>query len=151
MTARQVDRDRLAGSPWSADQLLRAVGLAGVGLVMCVVAWGVASGKACLGDQVGWVSVGVGGLVVAFFGQAAWLLNGRRSLGERSMHLLGRPPTRAAARVGVRSLSQQLVGGEGLRWYHRADCPLARGQGWPVSSLAVQEAAGREPCGVCRP
>jgi hypothetical protein len=142
---------RLTGSPWSADQALRVVGLVGAGAVMCVVAWGVASGNASLGDQVGWVSLAVGGLVVAFFGQAAWLLNGRRALGERSMHLLGRPPTRAAARVGVRSSSQQLVGGEGLRWYHRADCPLARGQGWPVVSRAEHEVAGRQPCGVCRP
>jgi hypothetical protein len=142
---------RLAGSPWSADQLLRVVGLVVSGAVMCGVAWGVASGRAHFGDQVGWVSLAVGGLVVAFFGQASWLLNGRRAVGERSIHLLGRPPRRATAGGGVRSRASQLVGGEGLRWYHRSDCPLARAQVWPVASRSEHEADGRQPCGVCRP
>jgi hypothetical protein len=144
-------KDGLAGSPWSADQALRLVGLVGSGAVMCVVAWGVASGRASLGDQVGWASLAVGGLVVAFFGQVSWLLNGRRALGERSMHLLGRPAPRSAVGLGIRSTASQLVGGEGLRWYHRADCQLARGQSWSVASRSAHEADGRQPCGVCRP
>jgi hypothetical protein len=144
-------KDRLVGSPWSADQALRLVGLVGAGAVMCVVAWAVASGRAKFGDQVGWASLAVGGLVVAFFGQASWLLNGRRALGERSIHLLGLPPQRTAAGNGVRSTASQLVGGDGLRWYHRADCPLARAQDWPAASRSEHEVDGRQPCGVCQP
>jgi hypothetical protein len=142
---------RLTGSPWSADQALRVVGLVGAGAVMCVVAWVVTSGQANFGDQVGWVSLAVGGLVVAFFGQASWLLNGRRAVGERSMLLLGRPRHRALVGLGVRSTASRLVGGDALRWYHRADCPLARVAGWPPASRSTHEADGRQPCGVCRP
>ena len=143
-------------SPWGAGETLRWPSLASgalvvVGAALVVGAWIVVSGKARFGDQIDWVGLAVGGLVLGCLGQVTWLLDGRRALAERARRLLGEPPHRVVLVARRRATSIEFVGENGLRWYHRADCPLAASQGWPVAPRAEHESAGRRPCGVCRP
>ena len=143
--------DRLRGWPWTADEAMRLAGMVGAGAVVCTIAWVVASSQASVGSQTAMVSLGVGGLVLAMFGQASWLLRGRRAIGARTRHLLGEGPTAAVQEAVGRGDAGVLVGGPGLRWYHRADCQLARGRDLGAAARAEHEASGRSPCGVCRP
>lgn len=138
------------GSPWRGDGGLVFVAgaLVALGAVLCSLAWTLAASRGDFDDQVAYVTLAVGGLVTAFFGQTLWLLRGRRSIGGRLQLMLGGlvpagPPPGAG--------EPTLVGGPGLRWYHSAGCALAAGQGWPVRARVDHEAAGRRPCGVCRP
>jgi hypothetical protein len=139
-----------SGSPWSTDDVLRAAGMVAAGGVMCVIAWATISARPRVGSQVGFVPLAVGGLVVAFLGQAAWLLRGRRALGERARMLLGAPPAAGPRRSTAIARATDLVAGEGLRWFHRADCPLAANQGF-AASHGEHTRAGRHPCRVCQP
>jgi len=145
---------------WHQGDLLRWGLVVGVALVMCIVGWYLASEDATMGKQIGPANLAVGGLIVAGVGHVSWLLSGRRAVGERRRVLLGEP---AAATVSVsedvdvtREMSvpggaDDLIAGEGLRYYHRADCTLAGSRDWPSAGRGEMEAAGRQPCGVCRP
>ena len=44
-----------------------------------------------------------------------------------------------------------LVAAEQMARYHTATCPLAAGKAVRAASRSDHEAAGRRPCGVCRP
>ena len=143
--------EKLPGFPWTADEAMRLAGMVGAGAVVCTIAWAVASSRPSVGSQVDMVSLGVGGLVLAMFGQASWLLRGRRAVGARARHLLGAGPPVPVHEAAGRGEAGVLVGGPGLRWYHRADCQLARGRDLDAAGRAEHEACGRSPCGVCRP
>jgi hypothetical protein len=138
------------GSPWTADQALKTVALVAIGAVAVLVAWAVISGRPGASQQLGFVCLGLGGVIVAFLGQASWLLHGRRAVGSRARYLLGEAPDNGAA-VFPASSADALVAGDGLRWYHRGDCPVAAGQRFATVSRDKHEAAGRRPCGICQP
>jgi len=137
-----------ARSPWATQDGLRAGVLVGSGAAACLVAWAAASGRAAVADQTGFVSLGVAGFLVAFAGEVSWVLRGRRAVGRRAVLLLGGPPQARSGWAAPRA--DELVAGAGLRLYHRADCRLA-GSAWAADGRAGHEAAGRRPCGVCRP
>jgi hypothetical protein len=71
--------------------------------------------------------------------------------------VLGEAATLAPAGSGpVTALSasasaEHVVAAEGLRRFHRPDCPIAAGRGWSPLPRRAHEAAGRGPCGICRP
>ena len=139
-------------SPWRAEDAVRLVAVIALGMALCGLASVVASGRAAVGQQLPLVCLAVAGLVVIFYGQTAWLLRGRRAVGERARHLLGEGPTgRAGPGMAVRSSNDLLVAGQDLTRFHRAGCPLARGQGWAPAPRATHEASGKTACGVCRP
>jgi hypothetical protein len=72
--------------------------------------------------------------------------------------VLDRPGTEPSARPesdqshnDSRPTSQILVGGGGMRFYHRAGCPMTAERNWPAATAAEHSRAGRTPCGMCMP
>jgi len=169
-------RSRRAGAPparaasrtllWRAEDLIRWGITVGLGGIVIAVAWYVCAGDASFDQQVGPADAAVGGLLLAGIGNAVWLLQGRRALGERRRTLL---PDVAAPEPTVTRVTDAgavpmpapgettaqaglFVAGAGLERYHRPGCALASGRSdWTGMTRAEHEVAGRRPCGVCRP
>lgn len=150
---------------WGAEDLLRWAITMGLGGIVIAVAWYIAAGEATFGQQVGPLDAALAGLLLSGVGNLAWLLHGRRALGERRRLLLpdvadamGNAGAQAVA-VGPLSTSASaasaadvFVAGEGMARFHRPDCALATGRmGWTTVTRREHEDAGRRPCGVCRP
>ena len=158
-----LHRGRPANVPasvWSTRQVLSWAGVLAVAGVVCVVGWYVSAGEQTFGRQTTPLVVAMAALLVASAANISWLLAGRRSVGVRRQALLGQPPAGTGSRStgansgaggSAHSTSTVLVAQDGLRRFHRADCPLAAGRGWPAASMPEHQAAGRLPCGVCRP
>lgn len=155
---------------WGAEDLLRWVITIGLGGIVVVVAWYVAAGEATFSQQVAPVDAALAGLLLSGIGNLVWLLHGRRALGERRRLLLpdvvaaaaveptvaletgGDPGALATPPSGTASVEDVFLAGEGMERYHRPDCALAAGRaGWTTATRSEHEAAGRRPCGVCRP
>ncbi len=138
---------------WRPEDVLRSMALITAGFVMCAVGWYLASGETNYRHQIGPANLALGGLIVAGIGHVVWAMRGRRAIAERRRRLLGEPAlVPLASNVSYeRTQSSVIVAGEGMRHYHRSDCPLAVRRPWPSGPADVQEAAGREPCGVCQP
>ena len=149
-------------SLWQADSLLRWGVTSGVGGIVIAVAWYVAAGEASFSQQVGPIDAALAGLLIAGVGNLAWLLRGRRALGERRRLLLPDivPAATVTKVVGEHEAAlaseaggdQTFVAGEGMERYHRPGCALATGRDdWTAMTRAAHETVGRRPCGVCRP
>ena len=149
---------------WGAEDLLRWAITTGLGGIVIVVGWYIAAGEATFAQQVGPLDAALAGLVLSGVGNLVWLLHGRRALGERRRLLLpdvadatasaaghvvvaGLAPT-----VGAATVDDVFLAGEGMERFHRPECALAAGRrGWTTATRREHEAAGRRPCGVCRP
>ncbi len=165
MTNRQRKRPSAASTTlWAPSDLAVTAVLVAVGSVLWFAGWYSASDKLVEGDQMAALNVSAAGTLIANAGLVSWFLNGRRAIRTRRRALLERRRAQlasgqtgaevvdvVAATLEPRSSSPMLVGGPGLRRYHRADCPLAAGRQWPVASRTDHEDAGRIPCGACRP
>lgn len=137
-------------SRWAAVVALSAIGLLG--------SWYAIGGEATWNDQVPAMNVGIACAVVANAAGIFLLLAGRRAIGIRRVVLLGEPPVLAVpyprdpmdlpAPTGEVAA---LVGGAGLKHFHRADCTLAAAKSFPSASRSEHQSDGRIPCGVCRP
>lgn len=133
---------------WSLTVLVAAVVLIG--------SWFNASGKNNWTDQVFAADLAIIAVVVSSAASIGLLINGRRQVGLRRERLLGDPGVETAEPVAVVAeiplqRSSALVGGPGLLHFHRADCSMAVGRGWPAATSAEHGRAGRSACGVCRP
>ncbi|HUE09094.1 MAG TPA: hypothetical protein VMP41_16840 [Acidimicrobiales bacterium] len=167
--AHAIDASRQAAPArpllWSAEDLLRWAITTGLGGVVIAVAWYIAAGEATFGQQVGPLDAALAGLLLSGVGNLAWLLHGRRALGERRRLLLPNVSDDAASAdqetvpVGPLSRSEvagtvpdEFLAGEGMERFHRPECALAAGRtGWASATREEHEDAGRRPCGVCRP
>ena len=148
---------------WGAEDLLRWVITTGLGGIVIAVAWYVAAGEATFAQQVGPIDAALAGLLLSGIGNLAWLLHGRRALGERRRLLLpdvtgaGAQPQPAllgplAVSSTAATMDEVFLAGEGMERFHRPGCSLAAGRtGWRTATRQEHEAAGRRPCGVCRP
>jgi hypothetical protein len=139
---------------WTAQDLVRWLGVLLVGLAMLVAGWFWAAGEGHYTDQVGPATLAVGGLIVAGVSHALWMLRGRRAVGARYEVLFRQPWLVGPAAGGGGRPSEDSglpVAGSGLEFFHRRQCPLAAGRGWAALSREEHVAAGRAPCGVCRP
>lgn len=148
---------------WGAEDLLRWAITTGLGGIVIAVAWYIAAGEATFAQQVGPVDAALAGLLLSGVGNLAWLLHGRRTLGERRRLLLPdivAATTSADAQAvvvgplstGVASVDAVFLAGEGMERFHRPECALAAGRtGWTTGTRREHEEAGRRPCGVCRP
>jgi hypothetical protein len=144
---------------WRPEDVLRWSGLAAVGAVMTVTGWYLSAGEVSYRHQTGAIDLAISGCVVAAAAHVVWLMRGRRAIGERRRRVLGEPVSAPLATSvfaqwpyeGRRPRSAVIVGGDGLRHFHRSDCPLAADRSWPSRPVADQEAAGRTACGVCHP
>jgi hypothetical protein len=92
---------------------------------------------------------------VVVFAEAAGallLLAGRRAVSRRRMAVLADiPEVRRAGLPSEQAIGTGLIGGDGLRHFHRVSCQLAEGRNWPIASREQHEQDGRIACGVCRP
>ena len=144
-------------APWDTGDLVRLIAVVAVGGVVCAVAWTGASGHAELRDQTGWVAVGVAGFLVAVAGQGLWLLRGRRALSAHAAAVMVEAAALTPAGAGsgsarpMAAAAEWLVAADGLRHFHRPDCPIAARRHWSPLPRRAHEAAGRTACGICRP
>jgi hypothetical protein len=163
---------------WRPEDFMRWVISIGVGGVVLVASWYVCAGDASFYRQIGPLDAASAGLILAGLGNVMWLLRGRRNVGERRRALLPdvaalittegdsgeldelgerrrvsdvAPEGGAATAAAPTAEHVFFVAGDGLARYHRPDCTLASGRTWSGATRADHEAAGRQPCGVCRP
>ena len=77
-----------------------------------------------------------------------------KAAANRVRRLLGHPVTDGDGgrdEHQPRSISDVLVGGPHMRFYHRADCQMATDREWSEEKLDEHGRTGRSPCGMCRP
>lgn len=125
-----------------------------VGLLLIIVTWYRTSGTGSIPNQLGWVNLGLGGLVVAGVGNALWLLRGRR--GVALARLVVVPDAHIAVPVAelAKTNGQDevlLVSGPRMSLYHRSDCLLMAGKEGHIASRPEHERAGLRRCEVCEP
>jgi hypothetical protein len=134
-------------------------------LALCAVgfAWFATSGEGVVDDQVVWVTVAAGALMLAGATSGAWLLAGRRAVGLRARHALPIPDEGAVADVVDLRVKPPVaataaatngtgpVAASGMRHYHRPDCPLARGKAVAPAGRTDHVKSGRTACEVCQP
>ena len=162
------DRDAL----WRpADRV--AVGLGNVaGAAVMMAAYAGASHQAIADRQIGWVNLGIAGLLVVTVANTGWLLAGRRACWRLRHALLPArpgaawPSARAALApaasgaglpsiVGTASLPPGAAGlpvaAAAMTWYHSPGCRMVAGKEVSPSPLAEHLARGRRPCAICLP
>ena len=118
-----------------------------VGAVLVGLSWFFAAGRADAGDQLVFVTLALVGLSLGLAAVVGWTVHGRRAITLRRGHLLGTAPPAPSDAASATAL----VAGPGGKWFHRADCLLVDGRGWPASPRRDHEAAGRLACPGCRP
>ena len=139
---------------WPEPTLILWAFLSGIGVALLVLGWAQVRSESVYADQVPGINMAVAGVIAAGAGAISMLLAGRRAVAVRRLAVLGDlrgMPVRASAGASGDSTSQNLVGGEGLRRFHRAGCTMAQGRNWSAASRPEHERAGRVACGVCRP
>ncbi len=144
--------DSAGRAPWATPDLVRLIAFVAAGAGGCAVAWTGASAHAELRDQTGWIALGVVAFGVAVAGQSRWLRQGRRAVAAHATRVLGEAAALVPDQSGpapVMAATEQVVSADGLRRFHRPDCPIAAGRGWSPLPRRTHEAAGRIPCGIC--
>lgn len=153
--------ERESAGPWGAEDIVRWSTTVLLGLALVAVGGFEAHSQKLFHHQFSWTALATAGAIAVFYGNAVWLLRGRRRIGER-MHSLLRSYDPAQARrqavgeSGIQSTGRvpdrgELVAPLGATYFHRPRCPLARGRETVSASRAGHAAAGRVPCGVCAP
>ena len=142
------------GHPWPEATLIMWALLSGIGGALLLAGWVLVRNESVYADQAAGINMAIAGVVAAGAGAIPMLLGGRRAVTLRRVAVLGDLrdlPSRSSNRTSVDSTAQTLVGGDGLRHFHRAGCTMAQGRNWSAGSRQEHERAGRVACGVCRP
>jgi len=143
-----------AAHPWPEPALILWALLSGIGAALVVAGWVQVRNESVYAAQVVGMNMAFAGVIAAGAGAIPMLLAGRRAVIVRRLAVLGDlrgRPARSSAGASGNSSAQGLVGGEGLRHFHRAGCAMAQGRNWSAASRQEHERAGRVACGVCRP
>jgi hypothetical protein len=144
--------DRAA--PWRPIDRV-AVVLGNLAGMAAVLAGYTGSGHEATADrQVGWVNVGIAGLLVVAVANAGWLLAGRRACWRLRHALLPAEPGApwpALSPTAVASRPDRFVAGAVMTWYHAPGCRMVAGKEVAATSEAEHRAARRRPCAVCLP
>jgi hypothetical protein len=135
-----------------------AVGLGNAaGLVVILAAWAGAGHEIVPDRQVGWVDLGIAGLLVITVADTLWLLAGRRACWRLRHALLpaerGLPWPGGAALSGppAAAAATALVASDTMTWYHAGHCAMVAGKPVAAASEAEHRSAGRRPCAACLP
>jgi hypothetical protein len=137
-------------SPWPDAARWHLIFSTAAAVIVCGLAWLGAAGEARVGDQLIFATISVAGVVISLCANLSWIMRARRSVGDRARALLGDVPAGSETPIGP-APARDVVAGAGMRFYHRPECLLVRGRRWSITPAAEQVAAGRAPCGVCRP
>lgn len=138
-----------------ADRLAVALGnLAGGSAIAAAYA---GAGHESVADrQIGWVNLGIAGLLVVAVANTGWLLAGRRTCWRLRHALLPAEPGLAwpeaiASPPSAAGASRLPVAAAAMTWYHSPDCHMVTGKDVAPAPAADHRAAGRRPCAVCLP
>ena len=149
-------------APWRKSDLLRAVGLAAVGLAGLAGTWYVGSDQADWADVLPWASLGAAATSFAVLGLVSWIAAGMRRVRRLRGEVLPLLQAAAAQRSSVQRSSAHpatelhalcsangFVSAPGMTRYHLPNCPLVTGK--PVQPLRRDAALadGLVACGVC--
>jgi hypothetical protein len=143
------------------------------GLALVVAAYAGAGHEATADRQIGWVELGIAGLLVVAVANTGWLLAGRRACWRLRHSLLPAAPGMAwpsaaapdPATPGVAlpgtvapgtaprsaAAAGEFVAGAVMTWYHAPGCGMVAGRDVAVATEAEHRAQGRRPCGICLP
>ena len=137
------------------DAVALALGNA-AGLLVVLAAWAGASHEVVVDRQVGWVDLGIAGLLVIAVADTLWLLAARRACWRLRHALLpaapGLPwPAAGGHHPTAPVRAALLVAGPAMTWYHAAGCRMVAGKAVSPAAEAEHRAAGRRPCAVCLP
>lgn len=138
--------------PWSRADLVRFGALTAVGGALLGLGWFGAADRLELGEQVTYLNVGAGGLLVGAAGGLSWLRSGLRSVRSRKAGVLAELRTGKAAsspEATLATATAAYVASTAMTRYHRPACSLVAGKDVTASTLAAHTAAGRKPCGMC--
>jgi hypothetical protein len=140
--------------PWTSEGLLRLIVVNASGLGLIFASWYLVSGETGLREQMGWLKLGILGLAVAAGGNGLWLLRGRQTIGLARVALLGTAPSESGARLAAAvepDRDEPVLATSTMTRFHRRECPMIGGKQVTVRNRAVELAAGRTPCELCRP
>jgi hypothetical protein len=146
-----------AGTLWRRGHVTKAGVLIVVGAVLWVVGAYQVAGRATLEKQSGPMNLAIIGLIVAGVGQLSWIVDGRRRIGVRRRVLIGvemqHPAVKRARRAAIAASTDSTAcfAGPDTNLFHRVDCRMGEGREWAGMARSAQAAAGRTPCGVCKP
>jgi hypothetical protein len=118
------------------------------GAALLVAAAVGADSEHALADQLGWLSLGVTGLLIALTADVAIGLEGRRRLAAHRARL-GRLP--AVPRVLAPPPDEYLLVVAGATRFHRGGCQLVLGKTVSGARRSTHVSHGLRPCGVCQP
>jgi hypothetical protein len=129
--------------------------LGAFGTLAVAVSWVASARTVRVGHQADWAIVGVAGSAAIVLAALLWVLAARRTVEQRLGDVLARLDAGAArpltAGGPATGADTRLVASPAMAHYHRPGCPLSAGKPVAVASRRDHEAAGRRPCGVCRP
>jgi hypothetical protein len=129
-------------------------GLAALGWLAMVIGWYEAAGRLRVEDQVGWAVLSVAGSTAVGLVTVLLVLAGRQAVEQRlreALDAVTEDRESTAVRAVASDTAAALVATDDMARYHRPSCRLAHGKPVRPSDRADHEAAGRRPCGVCRP
>jgi hypothetical protein len=148
---------RAAGPLWAPRQIAALLVALALGIAGLVVGWAGTANSAATTDAVPWVTLTVGGVLLAVFAGALWVLALRRRIGLRRALLLPAALTTLAAPAAVPAqppaarASTQLVASERMRFFHRPECRLVGSKEVQAANRATHDSEGRTACPVCAP
>ena len=126
-------------------------------VTVLVFAWWKASSQPLAREHEPWLNLGIGAVLVSGAVNGLFLMAARRAVAERRTLLyrtacrtLPLPTARPGAVVGPQRAAE-FVAGPAMTRYHRPTCALAAGKAVRLERRRAHEAAGRRPCGICRP
>ena len=141
--------------PWRHDEFISLCTAFAVAGVLVLASWYGASGTMSWTTAMGWVVLGMVGVVIAGAGSARWILSGTRAARIRERELASRlesmldGATEEADASSSVSDSVKRVSGPRMTLYHRPDCPLVAAKSVSAKTMTQHLRAGRSPCGVC--
>jgi hypothetical protein len=138
---------------WRRADFAVLTGTVAAGLAFLAAGWWGVTGTRVFDDQVAAARLAAAGVLLALAGFVWLTIRGRRALGLR-LRRVGDPDGGIVDLDAVNAVAgprSGFVAAADMTRYHRPDCPFAAGKAFTAASVADHEAAGRRPCGVCRP
>jgi hypothetical protein len=127
-------------------------------LVVAVLlwAWWRASSQPLARDHEPWLNLGIGAVLVSGAVNGLFLMGARRAVTLRRALLfrtasLANPISPGPVAAGGPQRAPKFAAGPAMTRYHRPTCALAAGKPVELERRSDHEAAGRRPCGICRP